>query len=97
MVKTRTAIGGATDPDERIRIEWGQNLADVMATQGVTIKSLRHKLAEEFDVEVSRQAVEAWLAGTYAPRPHMQGLIGAVLHTPARTIFPINNPAKAVA
>lgn len=95
--KATKVIGGATDPDERIRIEWGQNLAEAMAAQDLMVKGLAKKLDDEFEIKVSRQAVESWLAGKYAPRPYVQGAIGAILGIPARVLFPISTPARTAA
>lgn len=97
MVTTRI-IGGATDPDERIRIEWADSLRGHMAERKLTKEQLRLRLKDEHDIEVSRQTVESWLAGKYAPRPHVQAALGTIFQVPARYLFPINNaPAKAVA
>ena len=97
MPKVIQVIGGATDPDERIRIEWGQSLEEHLDAQGVTLKQLRHRLNEEHGISVSRQAVEAWLAGQYSPRPSVQAAIGSILNVPARRIFDIQNAPRVAA
>lgn len=95
--KTTQVIGGATNPDERIRIEWGQNLAEQMALRELTPKGLAQKIRDEFDETVSRQAVDAWIAGEYAPRPYMQGVLGALFAIPPRVLFPLPAVPKKAA
>lgn len=90
--KPYTAIGGATEPDERIRIEWGQSLAECMDAQDLTIKGLVAALeALEPPITVTRQAVESWLTGKTSPRPYYQQAIGTVLNMPPRRVFPLDS------
>lgn len=89
------AILPGTDPEERLRLVWAQSLREHMEFRRLTVKQLRLRLAEEHDVDVTRQAIESWLAGKTAPRPYYQQAIGAVLDMPARTVFPLENlPAR---
>lgn len=92
--KVITVIGDKTDPEERIRLEWGQSLTERMKSLNVTSKVLRHRLAE-LGVVVTRQAIESWMAGKTAPRPYHQAAIGTCLFTDARHLFPLTNLPKA--
>lgn len=76
------------DPERRLRNKWARNLADHLDAQGITVKGLKHAL-DERGVKVSRQAIEAWLDGLYAPKPTHQAHIAAVLRVPAHLLFPI--------
>lgn len=80
-----------TDPEERLRLTWAQSLREFMTFRGVNPKQLRQRLKEDHGIEVTRQAVESWLAGKTAPRPYYQQAIGSVLDMPARTVFPLEN------
>jgi hypothetical protein len=92
MNTTSKRLGGAMDPDERLRHEWAESLAEHMAEQDVTVKKLRALLVELGpQYEVSRQGIESWLKGATSPRPHMQAALGTVLNVPARRLFPIEN------
>lgn len=85
------------DPEQRLRFDWSESLAEHMKAQEVTVKQLVAKLAE-LDIEVTRQAVELWLKGQTSPRPHHQAALGTVFNVPARRLFPIENlPRKAAA
>lgn len=96
--KVITVIGEATEPDERIRIEWAQSLDECMDAAGLTVKGLVAELAKlEPPITVTRQAVESWLAGKTAPRPYYQQAIGTVLNMPARRVFPLENLPRRVA
>lgn len=90
-------VGFAADPDVRIRFRWAENLRDAMRDRGVGKYELVERL-EAFGIKVTRQAVESWLKGNTAPRPHVQQAIGTVLNMPARTIFLLENaPEQASA
>lgn len=106
MARTKpyTVIGEATDPDERIRLEWAESLREAMAEQDINVPKLRSLLHElgvgsvkDGTLEpVSRQTVEAWVSGKWAPRPHVQAALGTIFGIPARILFPIKNlPRKA--
>lgn len=97
MAKTRTVIGEATDPDERIRLDWAETLRDLLAERDWSPAKFRLLLLNEQHVDVSRQTVEAWLSGKYAPRPHVQAEIGTLFGIPARQIFRIENAPKKAA
>lgn len=97
-METHTAIGAATEPDERIRLEWAQALSEQMELKNVSVRDLIRELTEQFDITISRQAVESWLAGKTAPRPVTQAAIGTILGVPASRLFKIDNlPRKASA
>lgn len=81
-------IGEDPDPEQRLRNKWAANLADHLRAHGIERKELAHLLNER-GMKVSRQAVDCWLAGEYAPRPIMQAHIAAILRVPAHSLFPI--------
>lgn len=85
-------MGEHPDPEQRLRDAWAESLASHMKVKGLTPKGLRHELAK-LGYTVSRQAVEAWLAAKYAPRPHMQAAVAAVLQVPTHHLFPIDRVA----
>lgn len=90
-----TYLPPTLDREVRIRVEWGRSLKRHMEFAGVDPKGLVRGL-KELGITVSRQAVCAWIAGDYSPRPSVQEGIGTVLGMPARSIFPLENlPAKA--
>jgi len=89
------SIGDLTPPAQRRRIEWGQNLAQLMQTHsktGMTHKELVHRLEQE-GVSVSRQAVSLWLRGVNAPRPDVQVAIGRIFRRPVHLIFSVKDVA----
>lgn len=88
-------IGEEPDPSQRLRDEWAASLAEHMEAQDISRKELRRRLAElDPPVVVSRQAIDQWLAGITAPRPHHQAGCAAVLKVPAHRLFSLA-PAKA--
>lgn len=94
MNQAYSVIGGATDPDERIRLEWADSLREHLDHHGLKPKGLVHRLDAEHGITVTRQAVESWLAGKTAPRPATQAAIAAILRVPPRSLFPLNLPPK---
>lgn len=97
MAQPYSVIGDATDPDERIRLEWATLLRDHLDAHELKPKTLAHRLEQEHGIVVTRQAVESWLAGKTAPRPATQAAIAAILRVPPRSLFPLNLPPKASA
>lgn len=95
--KVYRVIGEATDPDERIRLQWGENLDGLMKARKITPSQLARQLTEEYGQKASRQAVESWIAGRYAPTPAKQAAIGTIFGVPARLIFTIENAAPVAA
>lgn len=90
-----TYLGGEMTTDQRIRQEWAESLAEHMTHRDMSVKQLVAALAE-LDVEVTRQAVESWLAGKTSPRPSHQAALGTVFDIPARRMFSIENlPRRA--
>lgn len=95
-----TVIDKTTDPAQRLRNEWAASLGEHMdawfdqdtAESGMTRKRLHSELAA-LDINVSFQAVCAWLTGAYSPRPHHQAAIAKVLGVPVRRLFPIEMAA----
>lgn len=91
-----TTIDKTTDPAQLLRNEWAASLSEHMAAWfdqdtaeiGMTRKRLQAELAKN-GVDVSFQAVCAWLTGAYSPRPHHQAAIAKVLGVPVRRLFPI--------
>jgi DNA-binding XRE family transcriptional regulator len=79
-------VGAAADPDVHIRLRWAENLRSAMKLRDVTKAELIQRLRAE-GITVTRQAIETWLAGEYAPRPHIQQAIGKALNYEARAIF----------
>lgn len=83
-------IDREVNPAQRLRNEMAASLAEHMEAQGVSRKELRRRLASlEPAVKVSRQAVDQWLDGTTAPRPHHQAACALVLTVPVHRLFPI--------
>lgn len=82
------------DPDKRIRRQWAENLARHMDQarlwigEPMTRKELRRQL-EARGVEVSEQAIGAWLRGETAPRPHVMAHIAGIFQVPVHSIFGI--------
>lgn len=83
-------IGDLTTPAERIRLRWAATLAALLAQRELTVKQFRHELAA-FGCDVTRQAIEQWLKGVTAPRPHHQAAIAAVFRLPVAAIFTIDS------
>lgn len=83
-------IGEDPDPDRRIRIAWGESLADFMASNPDvnTRKKLRLALAER-GIAVTEQAISYWLNGGTAPRPHTQAVLAGIFRVPVRRLFPL--------
>ena len=81
--------GEATPPNQRIRDEWAESLADHLTARGWSRKDLRASLLER-GVKVTEQAVGQWLRGETSPRPHTQAVIAAVLGVPAHRLFPVS-------
>lgn len=77
-----------SDPAKRLRIEWGQNLAEHLVAAQVSRKELQRRLAD-LGYEVSLQAVSQWIRGDTSPRPQMQAAVAKVLSVPARSLFPL--------
>jgi hypothetical protein len=77
-----------SSPNDKIRADWAASLAGFLDVKGMTRKELVAALAER-DVEVSVQAVGQWLRAETSPRPHVQGVIAAILQAPVRSVFPI--------
>lgn len=48
-----------------------------------------HQALRDRGVQVSRQAVDYWLAGKTSPRLQHQAHIAAVLGVPVRRLFPV--------
>jgi len=89
------------DPERRLRREWASSLAecmaewvdpDVLTGGGMSVKRLVSEL-EALGVKVSQQAVYAWLAADYSPRPRHQGAVAKVLGVKVRHLFPIEAAA----
>lgn len=80
-------IGDKTSPAQRRRIKWGERLAEQIKFVGWEPKRFRYELAQA-GLEVSRQAVECWLAGKYAPSVENQAVIAKVLRTAPHILFP---------
>jgi hypothetical protein len=97
MVTTATrGVTADADPDMRIRFRWSENLREAMASRDVDKYELVRRLAKH-GIRVSRQAVESWIAGDTAPRPHIQAAIGTELNMPARLIFVLENAPEVIA
>lgn len=80
------------EPDDRarrLRLRWGQSLAAYMDANSLNRKQLIQRLADEHGIKVSRQAVDQWLKGDTAPRPHVQAALGAIFKAPPHSIFPL--------
>lgn len=77
-----------TSPGAKLRAEWAKSLADHLRLKGITRKELVALLAER-GVDVTVQAVGQWLRAETSPRPHVQGVIAAILKAPVRSVFPI--------
>lgn len=79
---------GISDPDDRIRAEWGQLLDEHLTTLVVTRKDLRKRLSD-IGIEVSDQAIGQWIRGETSPRPSVQAAIAHVLRVPPRSLWPL--------
>lgn len=92
-------IGDATSPADRLRIRWGQTLAELMERQygDRAIKPFRRDLntvAVQMGFSpVTRQAIDQWLSGRTAPRPQYQAAIARVFRMPAHLIFSVEEVA----
>lgn len=75
-------------PSARLRAEWAASLAEHLRLKGIARKELVALLGER-GIEVSVQAVGQWLRAETSPRPHVQGVIAAILKAPVRAVFPI--------
>jgi hypothetical protein len=89
VVKLGSRADAATDPNERLRIIWGEKLGDQLDALGLTPKRFCRLLEDEGGVEVSLQSVYAWLGGKWAPKPTTQAAIAKVLKVPAHHLFPV--------
>lgn len=88
MTSVHVFENDGADPAKRLRVRWGQNLADAMEGNGkMTRKQLQRALEAE-GLEVSLQAIGYWLKGDTAPRAHHQAVIAKVLKTRAHLLFP---------
>lgn len=75
-------------PSAKLRAAWAASLDEHLRLKGISRKALVASLAER-DVHVTVQAVGQWLRGETSPRPHVQGVIAAILQAPVRSVFPI--------
>jgi hypothetical protein len=91
-------VGRNPDPDRRIREAWAKSLAKHMTEQRFRVgepmsrKQLQHALAER-GIDVTLQAIQQWLAGATAPRPHVMVELGAIFGVPASSLFPLGEAA----
>lgn len=79
-------IGDKTPPAQRLRLRWAENLDDELRVLGFSRQQFRQALAE-VGCDVTRQAIDQWLAGKTAPRAHHQHAIGLVCRKPPHQIF----------
>lgn len=94
-------IGATADPDDLIRKEWSELLAEALRQAinpagrvGVNRKQLQQMLAN-VGIDVSVRATGQWLSGETAPRPSVQAAIAHVLHVPSRALWPLNYAVAA--
>lgn len=81
-------LGLERDPARRLRARWATLLRKQLSLREMTSKELRLEL-ERRGLNVTRQAVDQWLAGKTSPRPHHQAVIAAVFQVPVESLFPI--------
>lgn len=74
--------------DAAVRREWAVALSETLDRLEFSWEDLQRLLGER-GCHVSRQAVQGWLAGRFAPRPTHQALIASVLQVPHRLLFPV--------
>lgn len=77
------------DPDKKLRIIWGERIAEQLVVLEMTPKKFCRLLEDEGGIEVSLQTVYAWLNGSWAPTPTKQAAIAKVLRAPSNRLFPL--------
>lgn len=85
-------IGDQTSPAERLRLAWAATLSALLTQRQMSVKEFKAELAT-FGCDVTRQAIEQWLVGKTAPRPHHQAAIAKVFRLPAVAIFNVEMTA----
>lgn len=88
MVIPRTEDKAQPSPEQQLRLEWAANLREELDAKGLTVKGFHQQLIDA-GVEVSLQAVYAWLAGNASPSAINQAWCSHVLKAPARRLFPL--------
>lgn len=76
------------NPEAKLRATWAASLDEHLRLKGISRKELVAELAER-NITVTVQAVGQWLRAETSPRPHVQGVIAAILQAPVRSVFPI--------
>lgn len=91
-----TIVKDEPAPAERLRKEWARSLASEMedwcdpatAKRGMSVKQLK-ALLDTAGCNVSVQAIYAWLAGDYSPRPVHQAVLAGIFGMKVHHLFPI--------
>jgi transcriptional regulator with XRE-family HTH domain len=85
MVKS---IGDQTTARERRKLLWAEKLRDQLGFFGWSTKRFVYEL-NEAGCDVTRQAVEQWLAGKSSPSPENQAYVAKVLRSSPHLLFPV--------
>lgn len=78
--------------EQRCRARWGENLAAQLKVCGLNVKQFQRALLEQ-GVDVTTQAIYAWLNGENAPTTPKQAVIARVLRVSHTMLFPIEAAA----
>lgn len=71
---------------------WGRNIAAQLAVLNLNVKQFHRELLQH-GIDVTTQAIYAWLNGDTAPRPETQIAIAKVLRVSHSMLFPIGTAA----
>lgn len=75
-------------PAQQRRALWGRNINAQLDVLGMNVKQLQRALLAE-GVDVTPQAIYAWLNGDTAPRPETQVVIARILRIAHPMLFPL--------
>ena len=78
----------AISPVRRQRVEWGQNIAQLLKDRDWSRKHLIWLVYDAYGIEISEPSLASWLKGDVAPRPDVQAAIAGVSGIPHHMLFP---------
>jgi transcriptional regulator with XRE-family HTH domain len=81
-------IPEGVDPVTRQRIQWGQNIQELLEQRSWTRKKFLLLLHEQYGIEASESSLAMWLKGEVCPRPDVQAAIAGVAGIPHHMLFP---------
>lgn len=90
-------IPEGVSPVIRQRIEWGQNLDNLLKERGWTRKRFVLLVFEQYGIEISEASLSSWIKGDVAPRSDAQAAMAGVAGLPHHMLFPPIKLAKRAA